>query len=84
METGDNLNKLDLKGVKITLKGYYKNLPSPSYPKSEFINKLAEKCGVTTVTVRNWILYGFRPDNMEHVRIISEETGIPAEELWTD
>lgn len=84
MERGEHLNKLGIKGTKISLRSYYKSLPGPSCPKTDLLRTLSEKCGVSIVTARNWVLYGFRPSNPEHVRIISEETGIPADELWTD
>lgn len=42
------------------------------------------RCGVTLATARNWILYGIRPGKSEHTQIISEITGIPAENLWND
>lgn len=70
------------KEQKMTLKGYYDGLPQSSFPKTEFIKAVAEKTGVCTATVRNWIAYGMKPYNVEHINILSEMTGIPKEELW--
>lgn len=72
------------KSQKMTLRGYYDALPSSSHPKTEFVNGIAQRAGVSTATVRNWIAYGMRPNNPEHVQILSEVTGIPAEELWDE
>ena len=75
MENNQKTNDLGRKADKITLKGYYKNLPEP---------EVAQRCNVTTATVRNWIMYGFRPENPEYVAVLSEMTGIPADSLWLD
>lgn len=84
MESINNSNSFEENGQIMTLKSYYKNLPTPTHPKKELIQSIATRCGVTEVTVRNWIMYGFRPDNQDHVQVISEITGIPAENLWND
>lgn len=84
MESIKESNDLECKIRKLTLKGYYKNLPEPSYPKRDFIREIALKCNVSDATVRNWIIYGFRPDNPEHIKILSEATGIPENQLWSD
>lgn len=68
----------------ITLKGYYNNLPEPTYPKSEFINKVAIACGVTVTMARNWVLYGMKPKKTEHIKFLSKITGIPEHNLWID
>jgi hypothetical protein len=68
----------------LTLKGYYLGLPSPTYPKQDFIQDIAKKCNVSTTTVRNWIMYGFKPEKIEHIQILSQTTGIPMDELWID
>ena len=82
-----NSNKtitLNVKGQLITLRGYYKNLPEPTFPKRDFIQKIATECNVTLATANNWVKYGIRPNNPNHIRILSEITGIPAENLWID
>ena len=84
MENIKNSNNSHGNGRLMTLKGYYKNLPAPTYPKKEFVRTIASKCDVSESTVRNWVMYGFRPDNEEHIKILSNETGIPVEELWIE
>lgn len=84
MENTKNSNNSQKKGRLLTLKGYYKNLPAPTYPKKDFIRTVAAKCDVSETTVRNWVMYGFRPDNEVHIDVLSKETGIPVEELWID
>ena len=84
MENVETTSTLCEKSQKMTLKRYYKRLPEPTYPKKEFVNALAEKCNVTMATANNWIKYGIKPNNPEHVRIISEMTGILPEHLWDD
>lgn len=82
MEDSNKSNVFAQKSANLTLKGYYKSLPDPTYPKKEFVSMIAEKCNVTIATANNWIKYGIRPNNPEHVRILSEITGIPPENLW--
>lgn len=84
METIKNSNSSAENGQIMTLRSYYKNLPNPTHPKKELVQKIASACGITETTARNWIMYGFRPDNPEHVKIISDITGIPTENLWID
>lgn len=72
------------KRKKITLKGYYNQIPLRSAPRKEFISLVAGRCGVTEQTVRNWCIYGMKPTNHAHVRELSEITGIKEEDLWAD
>lgn len=67
---------------KMTLQDYYEDLPDAEYPKTNFINSVVSKTGVSAATVRNWIFYGMKPANDKHVSVLVELTGIPAEELW--
>lgn len=53
-------------------------------PKKNFVRQLAGECGVEETTIRNWILYGRRPANPDHVEILSQRTGIPVDKLWND
>lgn len=71
------------KTKKITLRGYYNDLPEATHPKTDFINEIASLTGVSTASVRNWIM-GMRPQNPNHIDILSEVTGIPKSELWTE
>lgn len=84
MESSNKTNTLNGKGQSMTLRGYYKSLPEPTFPKKDFIQEIATKCNVTLTTANNWIKYGIKPNNPEHVRILSEITGIPAEDLWIE
>ena len=69
------------KKEKITLKGYYDNLDTKS-PRRAFIKKVAEKCGVTEESVKNWIFRGVKPQRYTYVRILENETGLKEEDLW--
>lgn len=84
MENPKNSNSCVESGQKLTLRGYYKNLPCPTHPKKDLIRRISGACGVTECTARNWVVYSFRPNNPEHTGIISEITGIPVEDLWND
>ena len=75
-------NKNGKKSKKITLRGYYKQLPEGTFPKRDFVNQTAVDCKVSTATVRNWIDGRTKPDNPEHVKYLSEKTGIPEDQLW--
>lgn len=66
----------------MTLNGYYKTLPTHTAPKKSFIAEVAQRCGVSEQTVRNWCIYGMKPNNYKHIRILSEITGIKEEDLW--
>ena len=78
----ENLENLSPKGYP--LKEYYLQLPERTAPKSDFLEKIVSGCAVTMTTARNWVLYGIRPNNPEHIRFISELTGISEEDLWKD
>ena len=69
---------------KMTLKGYYSQLPDATHPKTDFVNEVAIEAGVSAATVRNWVIYGMLPQNKSHVEILSRKTGIPVEDLWED
>lgn len=71
------------KTKKLTLRDYYyERLTRPICPRKEFIKGIALRCGVGEVTVRNWVLYGMRPQNPQHIKMLSEMTGIKEEDLW--
>lgn len=84
MESSNKTNSLPEKGRIMTLRGYYKSLPEPTFPKRDFIQEIAMKCNVTLTTANNWIKYGIKPNNPEHIKILSELTGISPEHLWTE
>lgn len=66
----------------MTLTSYYEKLPKPTPPKTAFLRKIAERCGVDVYTVRLWVSGTTQPRDEAHRDIISEETGIPKEELF--
>lgn len=84
METIQTSNTFEKKTQKLTLKGYYQRLPFRSAPKYDFITEVSRRCKVTEQTVRNWILYGMKPQQHIHIEILSELTGINEEDLWKD
>lgn len=69
---------------KLTLKGYYLQLPDANHPKTDFVNEVAVEAGVSAATVRNWVIYGMKPQNKSHVELLSRKTGIAPEDLWQD
>ena len=69
---------------KMTLRDYYEGLPDATCPKTDFINEIASRTGVTSSTVRNWIFYGMKPANENHIGVLVEVTGIPADKLWAE
>ena len=75
-------NKINEKQEKMTLKGYYRNLPDAVHPKTDFITRIQSECGVSFTTARNWVMGVTRPFNPEHVQKLSAMTGIAPEELW--
>lgn len=80
----ENHKENQQKVQKMTLKGYYQQLPDANHPKTDFVNEVAMDAGVSAATVRNWVIYGMRPQNKNHVEILSRKTGIPVENLWED
>lgn len=68
----------------MTLKGYYQSLPLRNAPRYNFLTEVAKRCKVTEQTVRNWVLYGVKPQQQVHIEILSEMTGIKKENLWKD
>lgn len=70
------------KNKKMTLKGYYEALPLRNAPRKDFIQMVSERCAVSEQTVRNWCIYGMKPQNHEHVKALSSITGISEDELW--
>lgn len=67
-----------------TIKEFYKKLPNRISPKSDFLREICKRCGVTFMTARNWVVYGMKPSNKEHYKVLSELTGIPENHLFED
>ncbi len=77
-------NKFNEKQEKMTLKGYYCNLPDAVHPKTDFITRIMSECSVSFTTARNWVMGLTRPLNPEHVQKLSAITGIAPEDLWNN
>lgn len=84
MENIKTSNTFEEKSQKITLEGYYQGLPKRSAPRYDFITEVARLCKVTEQTVRNWVLYGVKPQQHIHIEILCKLTGISEEDLWKD
>jgi hypothetical protein len=69
---------------KTLLNEYYQSLPEQIAPKTDFIRTIAEKCNVGEPTVRLWVKGKTKPANPEHVKLISVETGIPEDMLFSE
>lgn len=65
-----------------TLSDYYESLPSATAPKKEFVKRLAMRTHREPGTVRLWIKKHVKPSDPEILKIISEETEIPIENLF--
>lgn len=59
---------------------YYQSLGRMK--KTLFLRKVAKKCGVCNMTVRNWIFGNCRPLSDHFVDILSQESGVPVENLF--
>lgn len=75
-------NKKEEKPQRLTLLGYYENLPKSSYPKKEFIHRIMSECDVSFTTARNWTKGNTKPINEWQIEKLSEITGISREQLW--
>ncbi len=80
MKSISKTNTFEGKIQGLTLSGYYENIPT--FPKKDFIDKICERCEVNENTARNWIANRSKPQKASHYRILSELTGIPAENLF--
>lgn len=69
-------------GSQTNLTSFYKSLPKPVAPKTEFVERVAERCEVDIQTVRNWVSGMNKPSNDEYIKILVEETGIEAGKLF--
>ena len=69
-----------------TLVEYYQNLDLNKEvpPKKAFLIKVAQRCEVEMQTVTLWALGKTKPSKKEHYDILSEETGIPKDQLFAD
>ena len=70
------------KKKKMTLKSYYSALADQKTPLQAFVAEVSERCGVSEQTVRNWCLYGIKPQSYAYVKVLMEVTGLEEDELW--
>ncbi len=83
MKNLEKTNTLELDPAKLTLADYYQAIPDIRItPRFQFLEKIMEKCEVNESTARNWVAMRSRPQKESHYRILSELTGIPAENLF--
>ena len=75
-------NILPDNGIKMTLKDYYESLPKTTSPKTEFLKRVVDECGVSFGTAINWAKRGMHPADETHLPTLSKLTGIPEEELF--
>lgn len=75
-------NKKVEKPKKMTLPGYYENLPKASFPKKDFVAKIMRECDVSFATAKNWVKGITRPKEKCSEEILSKISGIPQEKLW--
>lgn len=68
----------------MTLQEYYRNIPEQPSPKSDFVNKVAEKLEVSPATVRTWVNGRNKPSHPSFLRKLSEITGIAQEDLFAE
>lgn len=73
---------LNVEDEKMTLKCYYKSLPKSESPRSNLLDEISANCNVSKTTARNWVLYGIKPKDKEHVSFLSKITGIKEDYLW--
>lgn len=69
----------------MNLREYYQKLKSAERmptPARQFILTIAAKTGKSPKTIQQWLCGAQYPGDDESLRILSEETGIPAEELF--
>jgi hypothetical protein len=73
----------DMEKVNETLSVFYENLPKANSPKTDFIRRISERCNLEEATVRLWVKDKTKPSNPEHLQILSEESGIPVNQLFS-
>ena len=67
---------------KIDLKTFYKNLPRAVAPKTDFVERVAEKTGKNIATVRLWVTGKTKPSDPKDLETLAELTGIQVENLF--
>ena len=64
------------------LTDYYEGLPPTYAPKTQFIKRVAERCGLAEQTVRLWVKGKYNPSEPKYLEVLEEETGISRENLF--
>ena len=64
------------------LTDYYEGLPPTYSPKTQFIKRVAERCGLAEQTVRLWVKGKYNPSEPKYLEVLEEETGISRENLF--
>lgn len=64
------------------LTDYYAELPASYSPKTQFIKRVAERCGLAEQTVRLWVKGKYNPSEPKYLEVLEEETGISRENLF--
>lgn len=62
----------------MNLKTYYKSRKK----KYEFASRVAERCEVSLTAVLNWCNFYSTPSDEAKIQILSEESGIPVDDLF--
>lgn len=73
---------METKKGKQTLSEFYQNLKYVTPPKTEFVKRVAGRCGLTDEAVRRWVMGKNKPSEEKHLEILEEETGIPRDQLF--
>lgn len=76
----EKTNTLEVEEKIITLRSYYDSLPH--YERRSLVHLLCQKLEVSEATAYNWIMGRNKPIKASYFRILSEITGIPAENLF--
>ncbi|HOQ48569.1 MAG TPA: helix-turn-helix transcriptional regulator [Candidatus Kapabacteria bacterium] len=66
----------------MNLQDFYNSLPEQTAPKSDWVRSVAEKLGVSEVTVRTWVYGRNKPREKRLLKGLSEITGIPEDKLF--
>ncbi len=67
-----------------TLTEYYRSLPRAVPPKKSFLSRVSQRCGVEPYTVELWVAGKSRPSKDEYLNVLSQETGIPKDQLFAE
>lgn len=66
------------------LRELYENLPKPTSPKTVWVHECAKFVGVSTATVRGWVMGRSKPQQEVHLELLSQFTGIPKDEIFSE